>query len=264
MGSSFAYNAQETDANYLFAAGLIGTLVNTVADGGNLLLDIGPKADGTIPQVMVDRLRAIGAWLDINGEAIYGTRRWTPSKAGGVRFTKGRNGFVYATALGWPGKELRIDAPVPVEDGTRIALLGSDEQPLTYRREEFKLVVQMPAAEPAAATKSQHAFVVRIGKPLTASLSARTKTTTSRGKPRRYTTTGKLALPDGISPESGCRGTIAVKIRAGKRAVVNRKLKLKPDCSYRARGSVPRRKLSIAVRFSGNPVLQAAAAPNRT
>ena len=52
---------------------LIRLLVDIVSRGGNLLLNIGPKSDGTIPNIMVDRLLEIGKWLEINGEAIYGT-----------------------------------------------------------------------------------------------------------------------------------------------------------------------------------------------
>ncbi len=115
MGTSFGYNTQESDASYLTGDQLISTLVSTVAHGGNLLLNIGPKADGTIPKQMVDRLRLIGDWLTINGEAIYGTRRWTQPEAGDVRFTVGAAEFVYATVLSWPGQELEIDAPLSVD-----------------------------------------------------------------------------------------------------------------------------------------------------
>jgi alpha-L-fucosidase len=70
IGRSFGYNAQETTHDYLTRAKTSATLVTTVSDGGNLLLDIGLRADGTIPAVMIDRLRALGTWLRINGEAI--------------------------------------------------------------------------------------------------------------------------------------------------------------------------------------------------
>jgi alpha-L-fucosidase len=55
-------------------------LVDTVSRGGNLLLDIGPGADGTIPVIMEERLREIGSWLKINGDAIYGTKPWKSTR----------------------------------------------------------------------------------------------------------------------------------------------------------------------------------------
>lgn len=74
MGLSFGYNAVEDDSHLLSKAELVSLLVGTVANGGNLLINIGPMADGTIPPAQAERLRALGAWLRINGEAIYGTR----------------------------------------------------------------------------------------------------------------------------------------------------------------------------------------------
>ena len=55
---------------------LIYLLVDIVSKNGNLLLDVGPEADGTIPPVQMTRLQALGAWLEQNGDAIYGTRPW--------------------------------------------------------------------------------------------------------------------------------------------------------------------------------------------
>jgi alpha-L-fucosidase len=158
-GSSFGYNAAEPESGYQTLPDLLDTLVDTVAHGGNLMLDIGPRADGTIPKIMSTRLREIGSWLDVNGEAIYGSRSWSTEAAGNVRFTVGRTGSLYAIALGWPGDKLTIDAPVPVDDDTKIVLLGTDEQPLPFHREGSKLVVDLPAE---SSVKSTHAYVLRI------------------------------------------------------------------------------------------------------
>jgi len=255
MGRSFGYNQAERAEHYLTVPELVRTLVTTVAAGGNVLLDIGPRADGTIPEIMASRLEGIGAWLDINGEAIYATRPWNPSEAAGLRFTKGRSGFLYATALEWPGKELAIDAPVPLAPGTRIALLGSDEKSLAHRRDGSKLIVQLPAERAAAATRSEHAYTLRIGARLTARLTARTR----RRPASSVAIGGTLVLPDGLLPETGCRGSARVVINRAKRTVATRRARIDANCRYRAHFRVrPRGRLRARVTFAGNPVLRPA------
>jgi alpha-L-fucosidase len=80
MGFSYGYNRAETLREYHSARELTLMLIDLVSRGGNLLLDIGPTGDGTIPVVMEERLNEIGAWLRINGEAIYGTRAWKSTR----------------------------------------------------------------------------------------------------------------------------------------------------------------------------------------
>ena len=80
IGTCFGYNRQEDERRYLSPDALVRMFVDVVAHGGNLLLNVGPNADGTIPWVQAQRLLALGWWLRTNGDAIYGTRPWTPHR----------------------------------------------------------------------------------------------------------------------------------------------------------------------------------------
>jgi alpha-L-fucosidase len=82
MGLGFGYNREERDVDHLRLPDLIRMLVDIVSKNGNLLLNVGPQADGTIPAVQEALLRGIGVWLGIYGEGIYGTRPW--SRAEGI------------------------------------------------------------------------------------------------------------------------------------------------------------------------------------
>lgn len=76
VGGSYGFNRAENAENYSSSKQLIHELIDIVSRGGNLLLNIGPMADGTIPVMMQERLLDIGKWLKVNGEAIYGTRKY--------------------------------------------------------------------------------------------------------------------------------------------------------------------------------------------
>ncbi len=85
--------------------------VDVVAHGGNLLLNVGPNADGAIPWVQAQRLLALGWWLRTNGDAIYGTRPWTrtdgtTAEGHDIRYTT-RDGEVFAIVCGTPGERGR-------------------------------------------------------------------------------------------------------------------------------------------------------------
>lgn len=163
IGFSFGYNRNEELDDYLSDAEVIHTLIDNVAAGGNLLLNVGPEADGTIPQVMRDRLLAIGRWLATNGEAIYGSRPAERPGAGSLRFTVGEDGSFYVIAKEWPGESLVVDDAPDFGPDAEIVLLGADGTPLDYGYDENALVVPLAAAPAASvATDSEHAFVFRV------------------------------------------------------------------------------------------------------
>ncbi|HXW13676.1 MAG TPA: alpha-L-fucosidase [Terriglobia bacterium] len=142
IGKSFGYNRLEAADDYKSANALIQLLVNAVSKGGNLLLDIGPTADGRVPVIMQERLLQIGAWLKVNGEAIYGAHPWRQMSEGNVHYTTKGNA-VYAIAEAWPGQELVLIAPRTTAQ-TAITFLGSNAA-LKWRTEGGKLHIEVPA-----------------------------------------------------------------------------------------------------------------------
>ncbi len=144
IGHSFGYNRAETLEDYASSDALVALLVDTVSRGGNLLLDIGPAADGRIPVIMEERLLQIGAFLKTNGEAIYGTRRWHETGEGErVRYTS-KGGAVYAIVLGWPGRTVTLRTPKPTPTAS-VRLLGTGGS-LRVRRSAGGLRIELPEA----------------------------------------------------------------------------------------------------------------------
>ena len=129
LGFSFGYNQVEGPEQVLSAARLIATFVDIVSKGGNLLLNIGPRADGSIPPIQLERLRSLGAWLKTNGDAIFATRPWVRPEgrtADGidVRFTR-RGDAVYAILLGRPkGARVTLEN-LTAAPGAAVEVLGA-------------------------------------------------------------------------------------------------------------------------------------------
>lgn len=145
IGGSYGFNRAENASDYSTSKQLILELIDIVSRGGNLLLNIGPMADGTIPVVMQERLLDIGRWLEVNGEAIYKTRkREIPNQQGAdqkVYFTR-KEGVLYCIFTRWD-KDLEISL-MKGERVNNIRLLGYDGTIMWRIDEGHKLVVEIP------------------------------------------------------------------------------------------------------------------------
>jgi alpha-L-fucosidase len=193
MAYSYGLNRAERADDYKTSRELILVLIDLVSRGGNLLLDIGPAADGTIPPLMEERLLDIGAWLKVNGEAIYGTRtaaracQWTdgerPTQEYGEYMVKyalldqvgqqSRDGravkqvfytkkpdALYAITAGWPGAKFVL-RDVRVPPGAEITMLGVPGTLAWRDTGDGGVEITMPDLGPDEAPCS-HAFSLKI------------------------------------------------------------------------------------------------------
>ncbi len=192
MGFSFGYNRAEDAWDYADPQVLVLMLVDIVSRGGNLLLDIGPDGDGKIPPIMQDRLLAMGKWLNVNGEAIYGTRKYERSsqwsegrkdhpKEGShytssqyiikqtvdpdegfavkeIFFTK-KPGALYCILPKFP-KESVVIKDVHPDASARITMLGLN-QALNWVRTKDGIRVEVPALIPGE-IPCDHAWTIKI------------------------------------------------------------------------------------------------------
>jgi alpha-L-fucosidase len=156
---SYGINRATPDDRYMTAEEVVHTLVDITSKNGNFLLDIGPNFDGTIPDVMQDRLRSTGAWLRTNGEAIYGTTYWSRmAQLGSLRFTVKQNQAFYISSLEAPGDRLTVSAPVPIRPGDQVTMLGYSRA-LDWDVSGGALRIDVPKAAQRA---GQYAWVFKI------------------------------------------------------------------------------------------------------
>lgn len=160
IGGSFGYNRSETLADYSTSRQLIHILIDKVARGGNLLLNIGPTADGRIPVIMQQRLSDMGDWLAVHGEAIYGTRAWANAPRitdkTTVFFTR-KDHTLYALCTEFPQRAFTVAlAKAP----TKVTVLGTDV-PVRFRYASGQLTLEPPVLTPTK-NPSAYAWVFKI------------------------------------------------------------------------------------------------------
>ena len=151
VGHSFGANHNEAPEDIISTTELVRLLVDVVAKNGNLLIGVGPGPDGTLPEWQVAPLSGLGRWLEVHGEAVYGTRPWsvpstTTSDGTDVRFTLGSDAL-YATLLGAPGTRAVVLRGVVAGAVDDVDLLGVDA-PIDWQVSDGSLSVTLPERLP--------------------------------------------------------------------------------------------------------------------
>jgi alpha-L-fucosidase len=163
LGRSFSY--EPDPAQHKGGRWIVRNLVDAVAKGGGFMVGIGPDALGRFHPTAIENLREAGAWLKINGEAIYATRPrdgdlW--HEGDHVRYTRSKDSrFVYAITDDWPGAALMLKT-VRANEGSIIELLGTPG-PLEWTQDDRGLSIRLPASLADAARRSSSiAWAFRI------------------------------------------------------------------------------------------------------
>ncbi|XP_071574064.1 alpha-L-fucosidase-like isoform X1 [Temnothorax nylanderi] len=158
---SWGYRRNAALSEYYTLAGLVKELVITVSCGGNLLMNVGPTKDGIITPIYEERLRGMGAWLAVNGEAIYDTKPWTVQNdtlTGSVWYTLSKNEkLLYASILEWPDDNILSLGSLKLSKKSQIHLLGYSSVIPWKQSDELKINL------PPDAHKGQPAWVLKIG-----------------------------------------------------------------------------------------------------
>lgn len=159
MGTKFSFKYED---DYKSPRELVHLLIKTISRGGNLALNVGAQPDGRLPGAAVKRMECIGRWLEMYGEAVYGTRAVEPFEKNGVYFTS-KNGSIYAFIL-FEAEDERVEASAVIPCDFRIEsidLLGHRKK-LRFRQEHERIEAEIPPV--FSAKKSPYAIAFKITK----------------------------------------------------------------------------------------------------
>jgi alpha-L-fucosidase len=143
INGTWAYN--KNDTQYKSSQELIQDLVSVASKGGNLLLDVGPTPEGTIQPEFVERLQAMGRWMKVYGDSIYGTT-YGPLQSLPFGKTTAKGKLIFLHVFDWPANG-RLEVPGLSGRVAQIGLLG-DKRKLKYQQENDKLIIQVPLVAP--------------------------------------------------------------------------------------------------------------------
>ncbi len=193
MGFSFGYNRNEDVQDYNSPQTLVLMLIDIVSHGGNLLLDIGPDDRGRIPVIMQERLLQMGKWLEVNGEAIYGTTKWTspvqwsegdkdfkpeqhytggdfilkqtidpePGYAVKELFFTQKENDIYVISPKWTGPEIVIEGFGSIHPH-KVVFLATG-QDVSFEKRGKNLVLKLPELYPGSLTPElEYAYVFKL------------------------------------------------------------------------------------------------------
>jgi alpha-L-fucosidase len=158
---SWGYRRNANFSDMLTIDELLYQLASTVACGGNMLLNVGPTAEGMLIPVFVERLLQIGAWLDVNGDSIYSTVPWRSQNdtAANVWYTQ-KGTTVYAILLSWPANNQVVLTQPITTSSTSVSMLGFG--PLKWMSgPKGTLVVTLPSV-PISQLPNPHAWVLQL------------------------------------------------------------------------------------------------------
>ncbi|MDZ7612752.1 MAG: alpha-L-fucosidase [Flavobacteriaceae bacterium] len=163
IGGSFGYNRNENLESYSTSEALVHILIDKVSRGGNLLLNIGPTADGRIPVIQQQRLKDIGDWLLVNGEAIYGTSNWAKAglaKLPDVFYTR-KDNDLYVICTRFPESALTIKGI----NSDKVSMLGYSGK-ISAKASGSVLTIEPPQVSPAT-SPCEFAWVFKVTNALT-------------------------------------------------------------------------------------------------